>query len=53
MSLGLQPLGTVIGGTALGYGIDHWMNNQTPVATLVLGTLAIVIAVVQLIRPFL
>ncbi len=53
MSLGLRPLGTVIGGAAIGYGIDYWMSNQVPVATLVFGTLAIVTAIIQLVRPFL
>ena len=53
MSLGLRPLGTVVGGTAMGYGIDYWMNNQVPVATLIFGILAVITAIVQLIRPFL
>jgi F0F1-type ATP synthase assembly protein I len=53
MSLGLRPLGTVVGGAAMGYGIDYWMNNQVPVATLIFGILAVITAIVQLIRPFL
>lgn len=52
MSLGFQISGTVIAGAAMGYGLDYWLNNQTPIMTLILGTLAIIAAIVQFIRAF-
>lgn len=50
MSLGFRITGTVLGAAGIGYGIDHWMNNETLVFTLILGVLAMIGAIIQFIR---
>lgn len=50
MSLGFRITGIVLAGAGIGYGIDHWLNNETPVFTLILGILAIIGAIIQFIR---
>lgn len=50
MSLGFRITGTVLAGAGVGYGIDQWMNNETPVFTLIFGVLAIIGAIIQFIR---
>lgn len=50
MSLGFRITGTVLAGAGIGYGIDYWMNNETPVFTLILGVLAMIGAIIQFIR---
>lgn len=52
LSMGLRISGTVIGGAGLGYAIDYGMGNEKPIATLIMGSVAILVALIQFIREF-
>ncbi len=52
MGIGFRILGTVLAGLAIGYWIDSAMENDTPYFMLILGFLAILLTLYQIIREF-
>ena len=50
--IGFRILGTVLAGLGLGYWIDSSIQNEIPYFTVILGFLAIVLTLYQIIREF-
>ncbi|MCX6352648.1 MAG: AtpZ/AtpI family protein [Bacteroidetes bacterium] len=52
MGTGFQIAGPVIAGFVIGYYIDKYLNNKTPIFTLLLSTLMIVVGLYRLVKEF-
>jgi F0F1-type ATP synthase assembly protein I len=53
LGLGMQITATMVLGIIAGQILDHYLETQRPVFTIILASIAIIVAIYQLIKPFL